>query len=109
MRRFTKNLSPGALVVAASLLVAVPAQAAGVLETTAATTPRSSIATLSPAALAALQSPAAGQAQPGTTTGTDNGSFFKTKKGAAVLALIGVGFAYTLYSKNHDRVMSQIR
>lgn len=92
--------------IVAALLVTVPAQAAGILET-AATAPRSSIATLSPTALAALQASPAAQAQPGTTV--DNGSFFKTKKGAAVLALIGVGFAYTLYSKNHDRVMSQIR
>lgn len=92
----------------ASLLAAVPAQAAGVLETTA-TAPRTSIATLSPAALAALQPPAAAQAQPGTTTSTDNRSFFKTKKGAAALVLIGAGFGYALYSQRHDRVLSAIR
>ena len=36
-------------------------------------------------------------------------SFFKTPKGVAVLVLIGAGFAYTLYSKSHDRVMSPVR
>jgi hypothetical protein len=107
VRRLTKFVAPGAWAIVASLLVAVPAQAAGLPDT--ATPPRvSNITTLSPAALAAMQTTAAAQTQPGTTT-SDGRTFFKTKKGAAVLVLIGAGFGYTLYSQRHDRVLSSIR
>ena len=63
---------------------------------------------LSPAAIktiSASRTPADQQA----AAGTDESSFFKTKKGIATLVLIGAGFSYTLYSKNHDRVWSPIR
>jgi hypothetical protein len=63
-----------------------------------------SIATLPSETLARL----ALQEQPQTST-ADNASFFKTKKGAAVLVLLAAGFGYTLYSKSHDRVLSSIR
>ena len=35
--------------------------------------------------------------------------FFRTKKGAAVLALMGAGFGYALYSRFHDEIKSPIR
>jgi hypothetical protein len=66
---------------------------------------RHSIAALSPAALARL----AQQPPPETPATADNGSFFKTKRGVAVLVLLGAGFGYTLYSKSHDRVLSAVR
>jgi hypothetical protein len=64
--------------------------------------------TLSPATLSALQSHAtsAQATKAGDAGGT---SFFKTKKGAAVIVLLGAGFGYALYSKSHDRVLSPIR
>lgn len=64
-----------------------------------------SIASLSPATLARL----AQQTPPPETGTADNPSFFKTKRGAAVLVLLGAGFGYTLYSKSHDRVLSAVR
>ena len=106
MRGLTKFVAPGAWAIVASLLVAVPAQAAGLTETTTTAPHSSSITTLSPAVLAAMQTTA--QPQTGTTT-ADGRTFFKTKKGAAVLVLIGAGFGYALYSQQHDRVLSAIR
>jgi hypothetical protein len=105
VRRLKKYLAPGAWAIVAALLLAVPAQAAGPSETTGPR-PASSITTLSPATLASLHTTAAAQTQTGTTT--DHG-FFKTKKGAATLVLIGAGFGYALYSQQHDRVLSVIR
>jgi hypothetical protein len=95
------------LALVASLLATLPAQAAGPGEQTD-TARRSSLTTLSPAALARLQlSPQQSQPQTGDTN--QSGSFFKSKKGAAALALIGAGFGYALYSKVHDRVLSPVR
>ena len=50
-------------------------------------------------------------ADQGATAADNNSSrpFFKTPKGVAVLALVGAGFGYALYSKSHDRVLSAIR
>jgi hypothetical protein len=107
VRRLTKYLAPGAWTIVAAFLVAVPAHAAGLTDTTGQP-PASRITTLSPAALASLQTAAAEQTQPGTPT-PEGGAFFKTKKGAAVIVLIGAGFGYALYSQRHDRVLSQIR
>jgi hypothetical protein len=64
-----------------------------------------SIAALSPATLARL----AQQPPPEAAGTSDNASFFKSKRGVAVLVLIGAGFGYTLYSKSHDRVLSAVR
>jgi hypothetical protein len=47
--------------------------------------------------------------QAATSTRDNSKGFFKSGRGAVVLALFGVGFAYTLYSKTHDRVQSPIR
>jgi hypothetical protein len=66
---------------------------------------RHSIATLSPKTAALL----ANQSQPNSPGTADHASFFKTKKGAAVLVLLAAGFGYTLYSKSHDRVLSPVR
>jgi hypothetical protein len=104
-----KYSAPAAWAIVASLLLAVPAQAAGLTETTGQPA-ASSITTLSPAALASLNKTAAtAQPQTGTTATPEGRSFFKTKKGAAALVLIGAGFGYALYSQQHDRVLSAIR
>ena len=66
---------------------------------------RRSIATLSPRALARLSVQAA-QPDPATA---ETSAFFKTKKGAAVLVLLGAGFGYALYSRSHDEIKSAIR
>jgi hypothetical protein len=108
VRRLKRCVFLASVALAASLLAALPAQAGGPGEARD-TSRRALVTTLSPATLARLQqSPQ--QAQP--QTGSDSnqaGSFFKSKKGAATLALIGAGFGYALYSKNHDRVMSPVR
>jgi len=67
-----------------------------------------SLTKLSPASLAVLRK-AEPNAQSGQGAGAEAASFFKSKKGAAVIVLFGAGFGYALYSKNHDRVMSPIR
>jgi hypothetical protein len=71
----------------------------------AARTSTRSIATLSPATLARL-APQAAQTE---TASGESGAFFKTKKGAAVLVLLGAGFGYALYSRSHDEIKSAIR
>jgi hypothetical protein len=103
-----KYSAPGAWAIVASFLLAAPAHAAGLTETTRQPA-ASSITTLSPAALASLTTAATTQPQTATPATPEGRSFFKTKKGAATLVLIGVGFGYTLYSQQHDRVLSAIR
>ena len=107
MRWFTRCLTPGVWAIVASFLVVMPAAAAGPTDSSPSRTTHLTT-TLSPAALSALQSHAT-SAQ-ATTAGDASGtSFFKTKKGAAVIVLLGAGFGYALYSKSHDRVLSPIR
>jgi hypothetical protein len=94
----------GALTLAvATFAISLPSPCAAAEETTAA--PARSLTTLSPTSRAMLRH--ADQAPPPTTT--SSAQFFKTKKGAAVLVLIGAGFGYTLYSRFHDEIKSPIR
>jgi hypothetical protein len=100
-----RKVCAGSLALTVSVLcLASPSRADDAVTESRATVPHS-IAALSPKTLARL----AQTAQPQTTGTADNGSFFKTKKGAAVLVLLAAGFGYTLYSKSHDRVLSPIR
>jgi hypothetical protein len=94
----------GAWAVLASFLTAIPAAAAGPVDPPAAKTTRLHT-TLSAATLASL-APARAAEQDANGGST---SFFKTRKGVAVLVLMGAGLGYTLYSKNHDRVTSPVR
>lgn len=109
MKRFTKCLTLSVWAIVASLLAVGPAAAAGpeAQKGTAGVPRASSITTLSATTLARMQSSPAMQTKPSGTT--DTTPFFKSGKGAAVLALIGAGVGYTLYSKVHDRVQSQAR
>lgn len=109
MNRFKACLTPGVWALVAVLAAAAPATAASTDEMRVA--PQlSPLTALSADSRSRLQQPVALRAQSQPTTGTtDPGSFFKTKKGVTVLVLVGGGFAYTLYSKSHDRVFSPIR
>ena len=107
MKRFNRRVRLGVCTLMASLLVAGPVAAAS---SDARSSPaRASLnVKLSPAALKTIgASRAALDQQP--ASGSDEGSFFTTKKGIATLVLIGAGFGYALYSKNHDRVWSPTR
>jgi hypothetical protein len=42
-------------------------------------------------------------------TSADNGSFFRSPKGIACLAVIAAGTAYAVYSSSHDRIHSVAR
>jgi uncharacterized membrane protein len=106
VRWFTRCLTPGVWAIVASFLVVMPAAAAGPIDSSPRTTHLTT--TLSPATLSALQSQAA-SAQATTAADAGGTSFLKTKKGAAVIVLLGAGFGYALYSKSHDRVMSPVR
>jgi hypothetical protein len=44
-----------------------------------------------------------------TPQATKTGSFFKTRTGVAVLAVMAVGTGYALYSVKHDRIKGSIR
>jgi hypothetical protein len=81
---------------------------AAAAQTQASTTPPTvtarSLTTLSPSSLALLR-----RSEQGAQTATSSSSFFKTPKGAALLALLGAGFGYALYSKFHDEIKSPIR
>ena len=107
MNRVKRCLVPGVWALVVSLLVAVPAAAAGADESAAARR-HTSLTTLSAATLETLQ-PSLDRATQSTGSGDPASSFFKTKKGVLVIVLVGGGFAYALYSKEHDRVLSQIR
>jgi len=98
-----RKVCAGAIALAIGVLCVAPPSHADDAAATAQV--RHSIAALSPAALARL----AQQPPPETPATADNGSFFKTKRGVAVLVLLGAGFGYTLYSKSHDRVLSAVR
>ena len=40
---------------------------------------------------------------------TKSGSFFKTRTGLVVIAVMAVGTGYALYSSSHDRIRGSIR
>ena len=105
MKRFTRGVAVGTCAALMSCLVAMPAAAGPNPPAGAAPAPRL-ITTLSPATLSSLAPAVAPEQETGRG---DAISFFKTKKGALVLVLMGAGLSYTLYSKFHDRVKSPIR
>jgi hypothetical protein len=106
VRWFTRCLTPGVWAIVASFLVVMPAAAAGPIDSSPHTTHLTT--TLSPATLSALQSHAT-SAQATTPADAGGTSFLKTKRGAAVIVLLGAGFGYALYSKSHDRILSPVR
>jgi len=48
-------------------------------------------------------------AQQGTAMAPESKSFFKTPLGIAVIAIVGSGTAYAVYSAQHDRIHSTTR
>ena len=48
-------------------------------------------------------------AQQGTAMAPESKSFFKTPLGIAVIAVVGSGTAYAVYSAQHDRIHSTTR
>jgi len=89
-------------------LVVAPARAARADEPTSP--PRAStLTTLSPASRAILQQTARKSEQTQAPNSGGDQAFFKSPKGALVIALIGAGAGYALYSKVHDRVASPVR
>jgi hypothetical protein len=50
--------------------------------------------------------PSARRSEQGSSPSTQSGSFFKTTPGIIVLATLGAGVGYALYSTSHDRVSS---
>lgn len=90
--------------------VAVPCAAAEKRGTNGSTTTLTRLSPASHALLARADAPAASaQDQPGATGSSP--SFFRTKKGAVTLILMGAGTGFTLWSISHDRkpVKSPIR
>jgi hypothetical protein len=107
--RFKSCLTPVVWVIVAALLVtAAPARAAGA-DATPASAQAASVTALSATSRALLQPTAASASQTQTGSSDSGTPFFRTKKGVAALALIAGGFVYTLYSKSHDRVTSPVR
>ena len=49
------------------------------------------------------------RAQSGGASPLESKSFFKTPLGAAVIAIVGAGTAYAVYSAQHDRIHSASR
>jgi hypothetical protein len=50
--------------------------------------------------------PARDRVQSGTAPNLESPSFFKTPLGWAVIAVVGAGSAYAIYSAQHDRIHS---
>lgn len=48
-------------------------------------------------------------AQQGTDKAPESKAFFKTPLGLAVIAIVGSGTAYAVYSAQHDRIHSEVR
>jgi hypothetical protein len=75
--------------------------------------PSSQLTQLSPASqrLLARATPAPQQQQPPASTPSTPSSFFKSKRGAVTLALMGAGAGFALWSIQHDRkpVKSPVR
>ena len=72
------------------------------------------VANTKPAAPVSVGKPDAGRvgsndAPKTTPQATKTGSFFKTRTGVAVLAVMAVGTGYALYSVKHDRITGSIR
>ena len=59
--------------------------------------------------LAVNTTAAAQTAQQGTAMAPESKSFFKTPFGVAVIAIVGSGTAYAVYSAQHDRIHSEVR
>ena len=59
--------------------------------------------------LAARTTTPAQPAQPEAAMAPESKSFFKTGLGLAVIAIVGTGTAYALYSAQHDRIHSSAR
>jgi hypothetical protein len=53
--------------------------------------------------------PARDRMQPGGAPNLESPSFFKTPLGWAVIAVVGAGSAYAIYSAQHDRIHSPAR
>lgn len=53
--------------------------------------------------------PARDLMQPGSAPNLESPSFFKTPLGLAVIAIVGAGSAYAVYSAKHDRIHSAAR
>lgn len=114
MRRFINRTAAWAVSLALTGIVGVVPCAASEHKTAAPTpTVRSSPLTqLSPASqrLLARATPAPQQQPPASAPSTPS-SFFKSKRGAVTLALMGAGAGFALWSIQHDRkpVKSPVR
>jgi hypothetical protein len=108
----TRSVCASMVALAVTVVCSLPQPAAAQSRSTASTTSAASpaaatrsLTTLSASSLALLQR----SEQSAQTPTTSSRSFFKTPKGAAVLALLGAGFGYALYSRFHDEIKSPIR
>jgi hypothetical protein len=104
VRRF--RVMSALLVVASIAAPTFAAESAATGSPASAPTHRS-LTTLSEASASLLRDTGTAAAQ--STAPADSRQFFKTKKGAAVVALLVAGFSYTLYSKFHDEIKSAVR
>lgn len=106
----------GAACLASTLVVVVsagPAQAEGrspvSSPATASSTPLRTSAENAVRRLATAPAASQSAAQAASTPDLDSPSFFKTPLGLVVLAVVGTGTAYALYSAQHDRIHSPAR
>ncbi len=108
MRRFTTRAAAGALTIALTLGTAVaPCVAAADDAQPVPNAGTAKLTRLSPASRKLLATGATAAQPPESTPG----SFFKSKRGAVTLALMGAGAGFALWSIQHDRkpVKSPVR
>ena len=109
LSRWARSLA-GALALLMGLTFAAPPAVAEEAKAPAPTTPqKASLAAATAATLAKLDTASAVTVTQEPAASSDSKPFFKTTKGVIVLALMIAGTAYTLYSKDKDRVKSPIR
>jgi len=108
VREFLTRSAAWALSITLGLGAAVVPCAAAEKDSTKQATKLTRLSPASQQLLArASAAPGSAQDQPGASTG----SFFRSKRGAITLVLMGVGTGFTIWSINHDRkpVKSPIR
>jgi hypothetical protein len=98
-------------VIASVALGATGAPCAAAEKTPPQKKPTASLTRLSPATQAILVAPAPVLAQQTGDKAASPGGFFRSKRGAVALVLMGAGAGFTLWSISHDRkpVRSPIR
>jgi hypothetical protein len=103
-RTYARVVAAGMTIALASVPLAAADSPAPSINLKAAVAKAASTARLEANSSARVQT-----AQQGTAMAPESKTFFKTPLGIAVIAIVGSGTAYAVYSAQHDRIHSTTR